>query len=148
MFVAAALVLAAFAASDTHAAVPTIERIDVDQTVPDPDLSLICGFPVAIRAEGHIIETRFDGEGTGIIELTSYSLFVAAVANGNAYAFPAHGASLIRTEPDATEILMTAGQTSGFTGVLKIDLNTGEIILEPQRRFGADPEEVCAALAA
>jgi hypothetical protein len=36
----------------------------------------------------------------------------------------------------------------GFTGVLKIDLETGEAILEPQHNIEGRVEEACAALTA
>ena len=82
------------------------------------------------------------------MEVNTYSLWVAAVANGNAYPFPAHGGDTIRITPDTEVIAMTFGMTSGFTGVLKFNRTTGESILEPHRTFGAELDELCAALAA
>ena len=42
------------------------------------------------------------------------------------------GIDLVRVEPDGTVILSTVGQIPfAFTGVMKINLDTGEVILEP-----------------
>jgi hypothetical protein len=50
-------------------------------------------------------------------------------------------------EPDGTAVLLIFGQVPfEFAGVLKIDLETGEAILEPQHIV--DVEEVCARLTA
>jgi hypothetical protein len=44
---------------------------------------------------------------------------------------------------------MVIGQVPfGFTGVLKIDLATDEVILEPQHSLEGNIEEACAALTA
>lgn len=59
------------------------------------------------------------------------------------------GADLTRIEPDGTAVLMIIGQIPfGFTGVLKIDLETGEAILEPQHSLEGRIEEACAVLTA
>jgi hypothetical protein len=57
------------------------------------------------------------------------------------------GIDQVRVAPDGTVILSIVGQVPlGFTGVLKLDLDTGEAILEPHHF--ADIEEVCEQLTA
>jgi hypothetical protein len=65
------------------------------------------------------------------------------------YRFRDVGADLVRVEPDGTVILSIIGQVPfGFTGVLKIDLETGEAILEPHHSLEGDLEKACDALTA
>jgi hypothetical protein len=55
------------------------------------------------------------------------------------------GIDQVRAQPDGTAILSIVGQVPlGFTGVLKIDLDTGEAILEPHHFV--DIAEVCEQL--
>jgi hypothetical protein len=57
------------------------------------------------------------------------------------------GADLARIEPDGTAVLMIIGQVPfGFTGVLEIDLETGEAILEPHHTLEEQLEAACEAL--
>ena len=71
------------------------------------------------------------------------------MSEDNTYRFRDVGADLFRVEPDGTAILMIVGQVPfGFAGALKIDLETGEAILEPQHSLEGNVEEACAALAA
>jgi hypothetical protein len=54
---------------------------------------------------------------------------------------------LIRVAPDGTAILTTTGQVPlEFIGVLKIDLDTGDAILEPHHFY--DIEQICEQLTA
>jgi hypothetical protein len=57
------------------------------------------------------------------------------------------GADLIRVAPDGTAILTTTGQVPlEFIGVLKINLDTGDAILEPHHFY--DIEQICEQLTA
>lgn len=72
---------------------------------------------------------------------------LTATAGDNTIRFRDVGADLVRIEPDGTAILMIIGQLPfDFTGVLKIDLETGEAILEPQHVTGDEVEDACAIL--
>jgi hypothetical protein len=74
---------------------------------------------------------------------------LTATADGNVYRFRDVGASVMRIEPDGIAILMIIGQTPfDFTGVLKIDLETGDAILEPHHSLEAGLEDACAVLTA
>jgi hypothetical protein len=145
---AGVIVVAALLAPSAMAAQPTIERLDIDESFPDDFLSAACGVQVTTHAQGHIIVRTFNGEGTGPAELTTISIGLTASADGNTYRFRDVGADLVRIEPDGTAILMIIGQVPfEFTGVLKIDLETGEAILEPQHSLEEELDEACEVLA-
>jgi hypothetical protein len=136
-------------APSVFAAKPTIERFDIDESFDDDFLTEECGVPVTIRAQGHIIVRTFEGGGTGAAELSTLNLLLTAMSGDNTYSSRDVGADLVRVEPDGTAILMIIGQIPfGFAGVLKIDLETGEAILEPQHSLEGNVEEACAALTA
>jgi hypothetical protein len=81
--------------------------------------------------------------------VTSINISLTATAGDNSYRFRDVGADVVRISPDGTEILMVIGQIPfGFTGVLKINLTTDEVILEPQHSTEGEVEEACAALTA
>lgn len=141
------LVLAALAAPGASAGKPTFERIEIDQTFADDFLSEACGVAVTTRVAGHVIVRTFASGGTGPAQLRTLNLGFAAMAGGNTFRFRDVGADLVRIEPDGTAILMIIGQVPfDFTGVLKIDLETGEAILEPQHTTGDRVDKACAVL--
>jgi hypothetical protein len=131
------------------AAKPTLERVEVnDLGVVDPFLSSACGVPVTIDIVGHVIIRTFDGSG-GPERLQTLNLVVTAHAGDNVYRVRDVGADLTRVAPDGTVILMIIGQVPfGFTGVLKLNAETGEAILEPQHSLEERVEDACAALTA
>ena len=145
---AAGLLLAAVAAPGAFAAKPTIERITFDETTDDAFLTEMCGFPVKTRAQGHIAFRGFDRE-RGVVEVFTLNVGLTAMANGKTYRFRDVGANVVRVTPDGDEIVLIIGQAPfAFTGVLKINRTTGEVIHEPQHSTEADVEEACAALSA
>ena len=140
---AAALVPGAFAGK------PTFERIAVDQTFADGFLTDACGVPVTTRAHGHVTIRTFSGGGTGPAEVATLNIALTATSGENTYRFRDVGAEHAQIKPDGTEILMIIGQTPfGFTGVLKINLTTGEVIHEPHHSIEDRVEDACAALTA
>jgi hypothetical protein len=146
--VGAALVAAVLAATATAGA-PTRERIEIDETVADEFLTEECGFPVVTTFQGHIIVRTFD-RAKGTVSVRTLNILGVATANGNAVRIRDVGADQVRIAPDGTMILSIIGQIPfgpGFTGVLKINLDTGEVIHEPHH-FTEDAAGVCAALAA
>jgi hypothetical protein len=55
---------------------------------------------------------------------------------------------VIRVTPDGAMVLSIIGQVPfDFTGILKFNLNTGEVIQEPQH-FTGDTTKACAKLTA
>jgi hypothetical protein len=148
-WLAGLFVVAAFVAPGAMAQKPTMERIDIDESFLDEFLTEACGVPVTVRAQGHIIVRTFSGERTGPAEIRTISVGLTAMANGNTYRFRDVGVDLVRIEPDGTAILMIVGQLPfDFTGVLKIDLETGEAILEPQHSLEDRLDEACETLTA
>jgi hypothetical protein len=129
------------------AAPPTVERIPIDETFPDDELTEACGFVVTTTAHGSVTTRTFDGEGTGPVELTTINVGLTATADGQTFRFRDVGADLIRVTPDGTAVLQIIGQVPfGFAGVLRIDLETGEAILEPQDRSEAQLAKACGVL--
>ena len=143
------VVVAGAIAPSASAAAPTIQRIDIDNTFSDTFLTEACGVEVTTHEQGHVIIRTFSGEGTGLVELRSLNLAITPTAGENTVTFRDVGADSVRVEPDGTLVLSIIGQVPfGFTGVLMIDLNTGEVIHEPQHSLEGNLEEVCAALTA
>jgi hypothetical protein len=148
-WLAATMAVAAVFAAGAAAAKPTIERFQVDESFPDDFLTEACGVPVTTTARGHVILRTFSDNGTGPVELRTINVGLTARAGDNVYRFRDVGADLVRVEPDGTAILMITGQVPfEFSGVLKIDLATGETILEPQHSLEGRVEEACAKLTA
>jgi hypothetical protein len=142
------LALAAIAAPVASAGKPTIERFVVDVSEPEPFLTAECGFPVTLHLEGHTIVRSFAGERTGVAQVTTLNITATVSAGDKSYTLKDVGADVVRIEPDGTAIAMIIGQIPfGFTGVLKIDLETGEAILEPHHSLEDRVDEACAALA-
>ena len=147
-WLAASFAVAGLIAPGAIAAQPTMERVDVDESFTDDFLTKECGVEVTVHAKGHFILRLFNGDATGPVELRTINIALTATADGNTYAFRDVGADLVRIEPDGTAILMIIGQIPfDFTGVLKIDLETGEAILEPKRSRANEVDEACAVLA-
>lgn len=148
-WLAGLFVVAAFVAPNAMAQKPTMERIDIDETFLDEFLTEACGVPVTTRAQGHIIVRTFSGETPGPAEIRTINIALTAMANGNTYVFRDVGVDLVRIEPDGTAILMVVGQIPfEFTGALKIDLETGETILEPHHSLEERLNEACETLTA
>jgi hypothetical protein len=146
---ACVFVVAALITPSAMAAPPTMERLDIDESFPDEFLSEACGVEVTTHARGRINFRMFSGEGTGPAELTTINIGLTASAGGNTYRFRDVGADLVRIEPDGTAILMIIGQVPfEFAGLLKIDLETGEAILEPQHSLEEELERACEVLTA
>jgi hypothetical protein len=145
-WLAGILVVAAVVAPGATAGKPTMERFDIDETVLDEFLSDACGVTVMLHIQGHVIERTFD---SGPVQLNTLNIELTATAGGNTYRFRDVGADLTRVHPDGTAILSIIGQLPfGFTGVLKLDLDTGEAILEPHHNVEDDLDEACAILTA
>jgi hypothetical protein len=143
------LVVAALVAPGAWAGKPIIERFDVDETFPDDFLTEACGVPVTTRAQGHVIVRTFSGDKAGPAEIRTLNIALTAMSGDNTYRFRDVGADHIQVKKDGTEILMIVGQIPfDFTGALKINLTTGEVIHEPSHSLTARVEEACAALTA
>ena len=153
VLVAILVVAATLVVPSAFAGKPTIERFDIDETFADDFLTDACGVPVTTTAKGHVIVRTFSGGS--LMSVRTLNIAFTAVAGDNTYSFRDVGADHLQVKPDGTEILMLIGQIPfgvddeprGFTGVMKINLTTGEVILQPQHSIGG-VEEACAALTA
>jgi hypothetical protein len=129
------------------AAAPTFERITIDETFVDEELSEACGVLVTVTVRGQITFRTFPDEGTGLVALNTLNIGGIATADGRTFRFRDVGGDLVRIEPDGTALLYVIGQVPfEFAGVLIIDLETDEVILEPRDRSAQQIERACAVL--
>ena len=128
-------------------AAPTFERIVVDDTFVDEELSAACGVEVTVHLEGEIITRTFSGEETGVTSVRTLNLAATATADGNVFRLRDVGADVVRIEPDGTAVLLITGQVPFFfAGALIVDLETGDVILEPQDRSEEQIARACEFL--
>jgi hypothetical protein len=141
------LVACGLAASPATGAAPTFERIDVDDTFADESLSEECGVDVTTTVRGHVILRTFSGEN-GLVQLNTLNLALTATAGDRTFRFRDVGADSLRVTPDGTLVLSIIGQVPfEFAGVLKINPETEEVILEPKDRSAAQVAKACRFLA-
>ena len=148
MCVTGTLLLAGVAAPATGAAgKPVFERITVDESFVDDDLTEACGVTVTSRVQGHVTLRTFSPEGSGVISVNSINFGITSTAGGRTFRFRDVGADVARIEPDGTIVLLISGQVPfAFAGALKIDPETEEVILEPKDRSEAQIAKACAVL--
>ena len=138
---------AVVAAPGALAAKPEMQRFDIDVTFVDEFLSEECGVAVSTRRQGHLILRSFDRE-SGLVELNTLNFVMTATAGDNTYRFRDVGADQVKVTADGP-ILSIVGQIPfGFNGVLKINLDTEEVVHEPTASTEGRIEEACAALTA
>jgi hypothetical protein len=129
------------------AAKPTLEKVAIDEEFVDEELSEYCGFEIMAHVVGRVTARTF-GEGGRIRAVNSVNVKVTLSAHDNEFALHDVGADVTKVLPDGTIVLALIGQLPfDFTGVLKLDLETGEAILEPHHSTADEVDEACAALA-
>jgi hypothetical protein len=142
-----ALLVVVLGATAAAAQAPEKEVIPIDETFVDPGLSEACGVEVTITLTGRVTAFTFPDRPVGLQELFTVNFEVVATAGDNQIRTRNVGADLIRVAPDGTAILTTTGQVPfEFIGVLKINLDTDEVILEPHHFY--DIEQICEQLTA
>jgi hypothetical protein len=140
-----ALLVVVLGATAAAAQAPEKEVIPIDETFVDEGLSEACGVEVTITITGSVTVFTFPDRPVGPQDLTTINLEGVATAGDNQIRFRDVGIDLVRVEPDGTVILSIVGQVPfEFTGVLKINLDTEEVILEPHHFV--DIEQVCEQL--
>ena len=128
-------------------AAPTFERIEVDDTFVDEQLSEACGVTATVTLQGQVTLRTFQGEGTGLVTLKTLNLAATITADGRTVRVRDVGGDLTRIEPDGTVLLYITGQVPfGFAGVLIIDPETEEVILEPRDRSEEQVAKACKFL--
>ena len=126
-------------------AAPVRETITFSETFQDEFLTEACGVEVTTTVDGRITFLTFPDRPVGPQDLTSIHVDFLATAGDNSVRFKNVGIDLVRVEPDGTVILMAVGQGPfAFTGVLKVNLTTGEVIMEPQHTV--DTTRACRLL--
>jgi hypothetical protein len=148
VYVTGALLLAGLALPPVvTGAKPVFERIAVDDTFVDEELSEACDVPVTTTARGHITLRTLPGDGPGLATVNTINIAFTATAGGRTFRFRDVGADVARIQPDGTVVLLIAGQVPfAFAGALKLDPETEEVILEPKDRSEAQLAKACAAL--
>jgi len=142
-----ALLVMVFGATAAAAQAPEKEVISVDDTFVEEFLSEECGVDeVNVTITGRVTLFTFP-DGRVLQDLSTLNIKVVWSAGDNQIQVRDVGIDQVRVQPDGTVILSIVGQVLfQFTGVLKINLDTGDAILEPHHFF--DIEEVCAQLTA
>jgi len=142
---AAALMLAA--ATPAQAAAPTIERIPIDDTFYDGFLSAECGVDVTTTVHGFRIQREFvDGAGN-LVSLATINVTGTSTSEFGSVRIKDVGADQVKVAPDGTVTLSITGQVPfGFAGVLVLDVDTGEVLHEPNLRGDEQLEKACRLL--
>ena len=142
-----ALLVMVFGATAAAAQAPEREVVSVDDEFVDEDLAEECGVDeVNVTVTGQVTLFTFP-DGRVLQDLTTVNLAIVWTAGDNEVRARDVGIDQVRVQPDGTVILSIVGQVLfDFTGVLKINPETDEVILEPHHFV--DIEEVCAQLTA
>ena len=140
-----ALLVVVLGATGAAAQAPVKEVIPIDEEFQDEFLTEACGVPVTTTATGRV--TTFTVDGVVLQELTTVNVSYVASAGDNQVQFRDVGIDQVRVQPDGTVIVSTVGQVPfDFTGVLKVNGETDEVILEPHHQV--DTTQVCERLTA
>jgi hypothetical protein len=141
------LLLAALAVPTAGSgAKPVFERITIDESFVDEELSEACGVAVTGTARGHVTLRTFAG-GSPVATVNTINVGITLTADGRTFRLRDVGAALARVQPDGSVVLLISGQVPFFfAGALKIDPETEEVLLEPKDRSEAQIAKACAAL--
>jgi hypothetical protein len=124
---------------------PVMETITFAETFDDEELTDTCGVDVTTTLSGRVTFFEFLDQPVGPQDLTSVHVHFVAMSDDGAVRFKDVGIDVVRIQPDGTLILMVVGQVPfEFTGLLKINLTTGEVIHEPVHIV--DTTRVCRLL--
>jgi hypothetical protein len=124
---------------------PEMETETFSDTFEDEFLTDACGVDVTTSVEARFTFFTFPNQLVGPEDITSVHVNLVATAGDNAVRFNDVGVDVVRMEPDGTVVLMVVGQVPfTFTGVLMVNLDTGEAILEPHH--SVDTTRVCQLL--
>ena len=123
------------------------EVLTISTTFHSPILSAACEVDVTVSMDGSVRVRTFPDRPVGVNDLELFKVDWRATAGKTQVRFENVRISAVRTEPDGTVILSISGHRPiEFTGVMKTNLDTGEIVLEPQHF--ADITQLCKQLTA
>jgi L-cysteine desulfidase len=141
-----ALFVVVLGATAAAAQAPEKVVIQVDDEFVDEGLSEECGVDVTVTQTGRVTMFIFP-DGKVLQNLTTLNLVTVFTAGDNQIRTRDVGIDQVRVQRDGTLILSIVGQVPvGFTGVLKINPETEEVLHEPHHVV--DIEEFCAQLTA
>ena len=107
------------------------------QTIPISDsfhsdiLSPACGVDITLTISGTIRVLTFPDRPVGPQDLQTFNIAVVATAGDRKVRWTQAGMTMDRVEPDGTVInILAAHRPVEFTGVLKTNVETGEVILQ------------------
>jgi hypothetical protein len=127
-------------------AAPVFERITVDETFVDEELSEACGVAVTGTARGRVTLRTFPGSSR-LATVNTINVGITLTADGRTFRLRDVGADVARVQSDGTVVLLISGQVPfAFAGALKINPETEEVLLEPNDRSEAQIAKACAAL--
>lgn len=114
----------------------------------DEWISEMCGFDVWGHVQGSITARFFDDRGgTGPLELYTISSSVTLTSDGGTYVLRDVGADKVMRTPDGSVVLSVMGQVPfGHKGLFRVNLDTDEVIHDPQRITEDEILQVCEAL--
>jgi hypothetical protein len=142
-----ALLTVVLGATGAAAQAPEKEVIQVDDEFVDEGLSEECGVEVTVTETGRVTLFTFPDGSVVLQNLNTINLEVVFTAGDNQIRTRDVGIDQVRVQRDGTLILSIVGQVPvGFTGVLKINPETEEVLQEPHHVV--DIEEFCARLTA
>ena len=126
---------------------PVTERFTFDETYIDAGLSDACGVEVTVRFTGHSRVRFFTNNGGRLLENFTLNTVSTLSAGDNTYRLRDVGSDHIMVGPDGTATISIAGQIPlDFTGMLRVNLDTGEVVHEPQHWTGDELAKLCAEL--
>ena len=124
------------------AAGPTITVARFTDTFHDDFLSAECGVDVTTTATGQVIDHTFERE-EGVARVSSVNVGLVAQAGDRTFRFRDVGADVVQNANGTITVLISGQVPFGWTGVLKFDPATDELLLEPH---WIDTSRACAAL--
>ena len=120
-------------------------------TFLSPLLSGRCDFDVNVSVTGSITVKTFPNRPTGVQDLTLEKFAVVFRAGDKTVRFQQVQTTITQVKPDAVKSTVRAtatlaGKIVEFTGVQRIDLETGETVLESPDVSDASREAICERL--
>ena len=133
------------AVPSASAAGPTVTQITINEQFTGQFLADACGYlgPVTILVQGHATVLEFADPGRAPVFVNPVHFLVTYLVNGTGVTVREIGGNVARLTPDGL-VQVSGGQSLQFTGVIKVNTDTGEVLLEPHHSLDAQVTEVCA----
>jgi hypothetical protein len=143
-----AVLLTGGAVLPATAAAPTVERIEISESIYDDFVSEVCGFDVWLEIDGFAIVRVFDRASTGPLQVFTVNLTLTLSSGDQTYTLKDVGADTVMMRPDGSVDVSIMGQVPfGHKGLYRFDAETGEPLKGPSRETFDEIFTVCEALA-